>query len=266
MGYKTGFIHFSLGDGVTAVSAPMGEKIYVIEGKHHALVIDTGMGIGSLKACIDEFCHLPLIVVNTHGHPDHAGGNAEFDKVYLHPSDSDPYFKMVTLEFRVSDVKKIICDEETITDNMLDISENIQPLYDGKIFDLGGRSVTAYALEGHTKGSVVFYDSLTGWLFVGDAISLKDTLLYLDYSTTLIQYRNSLLNFINKELEVVKIFSGHEPCEATSELLSIRLECLNKIILGELEGYDVTTFAGRGKRVEYRGTSLIYNDKRIKDD
>lgn len=267
MDQKIEFFHFSLGDGVTAVSAPMGEKIYIIEGKHHAMVIDTGMGIGSLKACIDKFCHLPFVVANTHGHPDHAGGNAEFDEVYLHPDDSALYHKMVTRKFRASDVEKIFGDEGKVyVENLLDLSKSIKPLCDGKVFNLGGRKITAYKLEGHTKGSVVFYDSLTRWLFVGDAISLKDTWVYLDYSTSLVQYRNSLLSFLAKKLEVAKIFSGHEPNEASSKLLNVRLECLNKIISGELKGSDVTTFAGAGKRVEYKGTSIIYNDKRIKND
>ncbi len=267
MDQKIEFFYFSLGDGVTAVSAPMGEKIYVIEGKRRAMVIDTGMGIGSLKTCIDKFCHLPLVVANTHGHPDHAGGNAEFNKVYLHPDDNDLYHKMVTKKFRTADVEKILGDAAKIcVDNMLDISENITPLRDGMVFDLGERQITAYKLEGHTKGSVVFYDSLTRWLFVGDAISVKDTWVYLDYSTSLVQYRNSLNNFLTKKINVAKIFSGHDLNEAPSKLLNVRLECLNKIIRGELEGGNATTFAGTGKRVKYKGTSLIYNDKRIKDD
>ena len=267
MEYRINFVQSSLGDGVTAVSAPMGEKIYVIEGKRRAMVIDTGMGIGSLKDCINSFCHKPLVVVNTHGHPDHAGGNAEFDKVYLHSDDMSLYYEMVTRRYRIADVKKILGDDgKFYMDNMVDISDDIEPLSEGTIFDLGGRTVTVYKLEGHTKGSVVFYDSLTKWLFVGDAISLKDTWVYLDYSTSLVKYRNSLLNFRTKKLEITKILSGHEPNEAPPELLQIRLDCLNKIIFGELKGEEITTFAGRGKRVEYKGTSLIYNEKRINDD
>lgn len=261
------FVHFSLGGGVTVVSAPMGEKIYVIEGKKRAMVIDTGMGIGSLRSCINEFCSLPLVVVNTHGHPDHAGGNAEFEKVYLHPDDKKLYYQMVTRRYRSDDIRKIFGVEGKVyEDNLLDISENIVPLSEGQICDLGGRKITAYKLEGHTKGSVVFYDSLTEWLFVGDAVSIKDTWVYLDYSTSLVRYRNSLLNFITLKLPIKKILSGHEPNEAEPDLLNIRLECLNRIIFGELKGEDVTTFAGKGKRVEYKGTSLIYNERRIKDE
>ncbi len=261
------FHHCVLGDGITAVSAPMGEKIYVIEGEKYAMVIDTGMGIGSLKECIRSFCSLPLIVVNTHGHPDHAGGNIEFDNVYLHPDDLQLYHDMASKEFRSSDIDKIFGNDGKIyKDNLLDLKENVLPLREGDIFDLGSRTISVYKLEGHTKGSVVFYDSLTKWLFVGDAISLKDTWLYLDYSTSLVRYRDSLSEFLMNNLEIKRILSGHEPNIASPELLTVRLECLNKIISGELEGEDVMTFAGKGKRVEYKDTSLIYNEKRITDE
>ncbi|MGN0813719.1 MAG: MBL fold metallo-hydrolase [Candidatus Coproplasma sp.] len=256
-----------LGFGVTEITAPMGEKIYLIEGNLCAMVIDTGMGIGSLLGVIRSFCPLPLVVVNTHGHPDHAGGNAEFDKVYLHSSDFALYYTTVVKRYRINDIRKIFGDDGKIyEDNLLESASNVVPLPEGEAFDLGGRTVTVHKLEGHTRGSVVLYDSLTKWLFTGDAVSIKDTWLFLSCSTSLTHYRNSLLGFLTKKIPVTGILSGHEPNSATCDLLNIRLECLNKIIFGEITGEEVTTFAGRGRRVEYKGTSLIYNPKRIKDD
>ncbi|MGN1104374.1 MAG: MBL fold metallo-hydrolase [Candidatus Coproplasma sp.] len=256
-----------LGFGVTEITAPMGEKIYLIEGDLRAMVIDTGMGIGSLLGVIRSFCQLPLVVVNTHGHPDHAGGNAEFEKVYLHTADFALYYTTAVKRYRIDDIRKIFGDGGKIfEENLIESSANVVSLFDGEEFDLGGRIITVHKLAGHTKGSVVLHDSLTKWLFTGDAVSLKDTWLFLPCSTSLTHYRNSLLHFILKEIPVTKMLSGHEPNVAEPELLNIRLECLNKIIFGELKGEEVTTFAGCGRRVEYRGTSIIYNPKRIKDD
>ncbi|MGN0807480.1 MAG: MBL fold metallo-hydrolase [Candidatus Coproplasma sp.] len=256
-----------LGFGVSEITAPMGEKIYLIEGNLRALVIDTGMGIGSLLGVIRSFCQLPLVVVNTHGHPDHTGGNAEFKKVYLHTADFALYYMTAVKRYRIADIRKIFGDEGKIfEDNLIESSTNVVPLLESEEFDLGGRRITAHRLEGHTKGSVALHDSLTNWLFTGDAVSLKDTWLFLDCSTSLAHYRNSLLGFILKNIPVTKILSGHEPNVATPELLNIKLECLNKIIFGELKGEEVTTFAGSGRRVEYKGTSIIYNPKRIRDD
>lgn len=70
-------IHFTqkeYGNGITAITAPMQEQIYLVQGSKKALLIDNGMGIGSLKTYVESFCNLPLLMLNTHGHPDHAAG------------------------------------------------------------------------------------------------------------------------------------------------------------------------------------------------
>lgn len=54
------------------------DVIYLIAGTEHALLIDTGMGIGDLAAEVQKLTSLPLIVANTHGHIDHVSGNGQF--------------------------------------------------------------------------------------------------------------------------------------------------------------------------------------------
>ena len=41
------------------------DNIYLIEGKEKALLIDTGCGVGDLKATISTLTSLPIIVVCT---------------------------------------------------------------------------------------------------------------------------------------------------------------------------------------------------------
>ena len=57
---------------------------YLIEGDEKALLLDTGVGMGYLKKVVWQLTHKPLIVVNSHFHYDHAGGNLGFDEVYVH--------------------------------------------------------------------------------------------------------------------------------------------------------------------------------------
>ena len=59
--------------------------IYLIVGPEKAMLIDTGYGAGNLKGPVKEIIgNMPLIVVNTHAHRDHALGNFWFDMVYCH--------------------------------------------------------------------------------------------------------------------------------------------------------------------------------------
>ena len=59
------------------------EYMYLLEGDEKALLLDTGYGTGTLRAFVENLTDKPVIVANTHYHPDHAGGNGEFEKVYM---------------------------------------------------------------------------------------------------------------------------------------------------------------------------------------
>jgi glyoxylase-like metal-dependent hydrolase (beta-lactamase superfamily II) len=52
-----------------------------------ALLIDSLIGAGNLRAFCRELTDLPITLVNTHGHVDHTGGNFDFDECYIHPND-----------------------------------------------------------------------------------------------------------------------------------------------------------------------------------
>src|SRR5512135_2508944 len=44
---------------------------YLVEGDKKAILIDTGDGIGNIKALAEELTKMPFWVVNTHTHVDH---------------------------------------------------------------------------------------------------------------------------------------------------------------------------------------------------
>src|SRR5689334_20229779 len=55
---------------------------YLITGTNRAILFDTGMGISDIKKVTEELTKLPVIVLNSHTHDDHVGGNWQFDTVY----------------------------------------------------------------------------------------------------------------------------------------------------------------------------------------
>ena len=54
---------------------------YLITGSEKALLVDTGLGMGNIRKVVEELTSLPVLVMNTHTHFDHIGGNALFDTV-----------------------------------------------------------------------------------------------------------------------------------------------------------------------------------------
>src|SRR3972149_9192953 len=62
-------------------------NMYLVVGKERAALIDSGMGIGDVRAEIRKLTSLPVIVLNTHYHWDHSGANALFDESAIHKAE-----------------------------------------------------------------------------------------------------------------------------------------------------------------------------------
>ena len=65
-----------------------GVHMDLLVGSHHALLFDTGYGFDDLHGLVRRITDLPLYVVNSHGHVDHACGNWQFPEVFIHPGDA----------------------------------------------------------------------------------------------------------------------------------------------------------------------------------
>ena len=76
---------YRVAPGVFAIYEPHQSEetiSYLIAGENAALLFDTGMGIGDIRKVTTELTKLPIIVLNSHTHNDHVGGNWQFDSVY----------------------------------------------------------------------------------------------------------------------------------------------------------------------------------------
>lgn len=60
---------------------------YLVTGTEKALVIDTMNGYEDVRKLAETLTDLPIMAVNTHGHPDHVYGDVYFEEVYIHPED-----------------------------------------------------------------------------------------------------------------------------------------------------------------------------------
>lgn len=125
---------------------------FIILGSEKALMIDSMYGREDVKKVAESVTDLPLILVNSHVHPDHVAGNRFFDKVYLNPADI-PFLKMFT--------------EEKYWNEMPQTVE----VREGDVFDLGDVAVEVYELPGHTPGELCFFLPDEKILFTGDGIN-----------------------------------------------------------------------------------------------
>ena len=133
---------------------------YLVVGEEKACMIDTMNGYNDLHAAVRKITDKPLIVVNTHGHPDHIFGNVYFNHAYMHPADL-PLSKLFTENPEFIRV---------FGENGLRMPP-FREVREGDSFDLGGRHLEVYELPGHTPGGILLLLREDRILFTGDSVN-----------------------------------------------------------------------------------------------
>jgi glyoxylase-like metal-dependent hydrolase (beta-lactamase superfamily II) len=162
--------------GVFAIYEPhQAEEVisYLITGEKRALLFDTGMGISDIKKVTAELTQLPIIVLNSHTHDDHVGGNWQFDAIYGMDTDFTRNNASGSREDAQAEIAPDqICgrlpkgfDARAYATRPWKITAYV---HDGDHLDLGGRTLELIATPGHTPDAVSLFDRANGFLFTGD--------------------------------------------------------------------------------------------------
>lgn len=244
-------------EGVTSIAGLGGEICYLVTGQERALLIDTLTGVGNLKAFCMELTDLPVTVVNTHGHVDHCGGNFDYGSCYIHPADIGLMYEHGAVEQRfgfVSGMQAAAPEPVALNRSMLPEPCCIKtfPVYDGDVFDLGGKQLEVIGVPGHTFGTIVLLDRDLRLVFSGDACNVN-TLLFLPHSTSIEEYRESLLHFKTFQTAFDGMYGGHGPGPVPICIIDEAIELCDQI-LARTDDAVKSQFIGReclyGKKAE----------------
>lgn len=166
---------------------------WLVLGKEKALVIDTLQESELLYDMVTSLTRLPIEVILTHGHPDHAGyGLHKFLKnnvpVYMNEKD-----KPILHGFSKEE-----------TDQILNLEEGMK-------FELGERELETVSCAGHTPGSMCLLDWENNEVFSGDAIGSGAFWMQLPESLTLKEFIPNLLSFKQSLIGMrdLVIYPGH---------------------------------------------------------
>lgn len=176
------------------------EKVnsFFIAGSDKDLLYDTGMGIASIREALDDLRKaegLPErepIVLNSHAHLDHIGGNAEFDRIYAFRNDWR--IRKLTEGIAAGDERWIAYfgdltpppqpppgfDPRTHAIRPVPLSA-LRYVHAGEHIDLGNRRFTVIPSRSHTEDSVILYDARNKLLFTGD-VFVPDYFYVLDFA------------------------------------------------------------------------------------
>lgn len=223
------------------IAPTMAFTIAVVIGKERAAVIDTGMGLTpDLRDIIQKITQdKPLVCLLTHSDPDHIGGAPLFGHIYMNPLEQGLQDGVLDMKSRLRDIRAM----SNYNTEMLDYAEkNLVPeseltvstIADGDLFDLGGRTLQAITLPGHTAGSTCFLDRENALAFTGDAIT-RFPLLCLERCPPLHVYLHALKRFAEIAGTQNRLFCGHSIRALPKSILSDLICGCQEIIDGKTQ-------------------------------
>jgi glyoxylase-like metal-dependent hydrolase (beta-lactamase superfamily II) len=158
----------------------------LVIGEDKAILIDTGCGIGNLKAAVEEVTDLPVTVLNTHSHNDHIAQNYLFDEIAMldHPwshkaQEGLPNSEMAHLIAKGMIWKPLPKDFDP-TNYVVPGFKVTKWLKEGDIIDLGSRTLEVIHTPGHTPDSICLLDREDKLLFTGDMFYTGGIYTYLN--------------------------------------------------------------------------------------
>jgi glyoxylase-like metal-dependent hydrolase (beta-lactamase superfamily II) len=182
---------------------------YLLLGSDRAALIDAGCGILDIRQAVQSLTNLDVTVLQTHAHPDHAGGSHQFDVVWAHPKAVEKLESgWSNLELKFTLERYI--DPDAMPDGMTPDTfhilgcASVQPLEDRGFVDLGGRQLDVFFTPGHSDDSVCFLDLERELLFTGDSV-LKGQVAVENS----LAYRRSLQDLSRLAELSNHIFPGH---------------------------------------------------------
>jgi hydroxyacylglutathione hydrolase len=257
-----------LAAGIWRIDDHGGDNMCLVEGDTTALLIDAGTGVADLAGCVASITKLPVLVVNTHGHPDHCGSDFQFSRVYAHPKDFGLIRKFCSEGFLNDAIKRIENESPEAAPLLLNdrgkfIFPSLVPVADGFIFDLGNKKVEVIEVQGHTEGSICLLDTEDKMLFTGDNNNTV-VWLFLDGCLPLESYLHTLEKVQRRSKDATTLLPGHgEPLD--TEFVNEQIVCARNILNGTCPGDPYKTFAGDAKICYYKRAGIAYDPENLRE-
>ncbi|MBD1549235.1 MBL fold metallo-hydrolase [Roseibium aggregatum] len=208
-----------VGDDVTYICEPFIQEFYRcniwhVRGRDKDMLVDSGMGVVSLREQVPIVTERPLEAVASHTHFDHIGCHHEVEHRTVHAHEAE-LLAEPTRENTLAD--PYVTDEiftrlpplpYSSTEYAVKKAPATRIVEDGDVVDLGDRHFTVIHTPGHSPGGIALYEKATGILFSGDII-YDGPLIEDTYHSDIGDYIASMTRLL--DLPVRLVHGGHFP-------------------------------------------------------
>ncbi len=230
-----------LEDDVTYICEPHIQEFYRcniwhVRGRDRDMLVDSGMGVVSLREWVPLVTERELIAVASHTHFDHIGCHHEFECRAVHSAEAD---------LLADPTRENTLADPYVTDDIFDAlppepycskcysvkrAPATRLLEDGDVIDLGDRQFEVIHTPGHSPGGIALYEKATEILFSGD-ILYDGPLIEDTYHSNADDYLASMERLLR--LKVRLVHGGHFPSfsgERYRELITGWIDAKHKTI------------------------------------
>lgn len=206
-------------DDVTLIAEPFIQEFYRcnvwhVRGRDRDMLVDSGMGVVSLREWVPLVSERALTAVASHTHFDHIGCHHEFEDRWVHKLEADilanPTNAATLADPYVTDeiFEKLPPEPYASAGYGVRSAPATRLLEDGDIVDLGDRHFEVIHTPGHSPGGLALWEAETATLFSGDIV-YDGPLIEDTYHANAADYYRSMVRLYDLPVRVVH--GGHFP-------------------------------------------------------
>lgn len=207
----------TVGDGVSWIDEPHIHEFYRcnvwhVRGRDRDMLVDSGMGVVSLRQWVPLVTERPLDAVASHTHFDHIGCHHEFPCRLCHEAEAeilaDPTRAATLADPYVTDeiFTALPPAPYLSTAYAVKSAPATRVLQDGDRIDLGDRSFEVIHTPGHSPGGIALWEAASGVLFSGDIV-YDGPLIEDTYHSNAADYHASMVRLYDLPVRIVH--GGH---------------------------------------------------------
>lgn len=253
-------------DGIFAIYEPgQFEEVisFLIIGEDFALMFDTGLGIGNIRRVVDQLTDLDVVVLNSHTHYDHIGGNHLFDTIWgldteytrQRAQGSPP--EAVASFLNEGWVWKPLPEGFSRADYQSHAFTIDRIVAEGERIDVGGRVLEILHTPGHAPDSICLIDRDNRILFTGDSFYLAPLYTHIP-GGSFEDYARTAARLSGLAGSIDRAFTSHNVPIADGSYMTALGQAFAAIEAGDAGDY---TIADGLREYQFDGFSVIVRDQ-----